>query len=52
MSDVTWRDSDQTNVETDYGVCTNSPEMVNNIFTLCDFLWNSFKLVKTVNVRV
>jgi len=52
MSDVIWRDSDQTDVETDYGVCTNSTEMVNNIFTLCDFLWNSFKPVKTINVRV
>ncbi len=52
MSDVIWRDSDQTDVETDYGVCTNSPEMVNNIFTLCDFLWNSFQPLKTVNVRV
>ena len=52
MSDVIWRDSDQTDVETDYGVCTNSTEMVNNIFALCDFLWNSFKPVNTVNVRV
>jgi len=52
MSDVVLRDSDQTNIETDYGVCTNSFEMVNNIFTLCDFLWNSFKPIKTVNVKV
>jgi len=52
MSDVVLKDSDQIGVETDYGVCTNSTEMVNNIFTLCDFLWNSFKPVKTVNVRV
>ena len=52
MSDVVWRDSEQTYAETDYGVCTNSPEMVNNIFTLCDFLWNSFKPVKTINVRI
>ena len=46
MSDVTWGDSDQTGVEYDYGVCTNATEMVNNIFTLCDFLWSSFKPIK------
>jgi len=52
MSDVVLRDSEENGAETDYGVCTNSTEMVNNIFTLCDFLWNSFKPIKTVNVRV
>jgi HTH-type transcriptional regulator, sugar sensing transcriptional regulator len=52
MSDVVWGDSDQTDVESDCGVCTNSTEMVNNIFTLCDFLWTSFRPLKTVNVQV
>jgi len=29
--------------ESDYAMSTNAPEMVDNIFTLCTFLWNSSK---------
>lgn len=46
MSDVVWGDSDQTNVESDYAICTNSSEMVNNIFILCDLLWENSKSIK------
>jgi len=52
MSDVVWGDSEQTDIESDYGVCTNSTEMVNNIFILCDFLWkNSKPLHLTVRIK-
>jgi len=47
MSDVVWGDSEQTDIESDYGVCTNSTEMVNNIFILCDLLWKNSKPLKT-----
>jgi len=46
MSDTEWGDSDQTNVESDYAICTNSSEMVNNIFTLCNLLWDNSKIRK------
>jgi len=46
MSDTVWDDSDQTNVESDYAICTNSSEMVNNIFTLCNLLWDNSKTRK------
>jgi len=47
MSDVVWEDSDAQNVHYDYAICTNSNEIVNNIFTLCSFLWNNGKSLKT-----
>jgi len=47
MSDVVWGDSDLTDVDADYGVCTDSTEMVNNTFALCDSLWESSKPLKT-----
>ena len=43
MSDVIWNDSEQKNVVFDYAICTNSIEMVNNIFILCDLLWKNSK---------
>lgn len=49
MSDIVWGDSDQTNVESDYAICTNSSEMVNNIFILCNLLWENSKSIKKRN---
>jgi len=49
MSDIVWGDSDQTNVESDYAICTNSSEMVNNIFILCNLLWENSKSTKKRN---
>lgn len=46
MSDIVWGDSDQTNVESDYAICTNSSEMVNNIFILSNLLWENSKSLK------
>lgn len=49
MSDIVWGDSDQTNVESDYAICTNSGEMVNNIFILSNLLWENSKSLKKRN---
>jgi len=35
----------------DFSICTNSMEMIDNIFTLCTFLWNSSKPHKTLDVK-
>ena len=37
--------------DSDFSLCTNSMEMVENIFTLCSFLWDSSKTFKTINVK-
>jgi hypothetical protein len=31
----------------DFSICTNSMEMIDNIFGLCSFLWDSSKPLKT-----
>jgi len=46
MSDVVWEDSDAQNVQYDYAICTDSSEIVNNIFMLCSFLWKNAKSIK------
>jgi len=46
MSDIVWGDSDQTSVQSDYAICTNSSEMVNNIFILSNLLWENAKALK------
>ncbi len=40
-----------SNSDSDYSLCTNSMEMVENIFTLCSFLWDSSKPLKTIDVK-
>jgi sugar-specific transcriptional regulator TrmB len=37
--------------DSDFSLCTNSSEMVDNIFTLCSFLWDSSKSLKTIDVK-
>ena len=37
--------------DSDYSLCTNSSEMVDNIFTLCSFLWETSKPLKTIDVK-
>ena len=41
----------QSNSDSDFSLCTNSTEMVDNIFTLCSLLWDSSKPLKTIDVR-
>jgi HTH-type transcriptional regulator, sugar sensing transcriptional regulator len=43
MSDNTSKERDDVGIESDYAFSTNSVEMVNNIDTLCNFLWNNSK---------
>lgn len=43
MSDVTARNTINVNPESDFALCTNSMEMINNIFSLCEFLWKTGK---------
>ena len=44
MSDATLKENHS--VESDFAFSTNSHEMVNNIFTLCSFLWQSSRTSK------
>ena len=43
MSDATVKGTMNTGSETDFALCTNSYEMVNNIYSLCTFLWKAGK---------
>ncbi|MGY5148175.1 MAG: TrmB family transcriptional regulator [Candidatus Nitrosopumilus sp. bin_7KS] len=43
--------SHNSNADSDFSLCTNSSEMVDNIFTLCSFLWDASKLLKTIDVK-
>ena len=46
MSDASVKGSLHASGETDFALCTNSYEMVNNIFSLCTFLWKSGKPIE------
>ena len=43
--------SQNAHADSDFSLCTNSSEMVDNIFTLCSFLWDSSKPLKTIDVK-
>ena len=43
--------SQNSNSDSDFSLCTNSSEMVDNIFTLCTFLWDASKPLKTIDVK-
>ena len=43
--------SQNSSADSDFSLCTNSSEMVDNIFTLCSFLWDSSKPLKTIDVK-
>jgi sugar-specific transcriptional regulator TrmB len=43
--------SQNASADSDFSLCTNSSEMVDNIFTLCSFLWNSSKPLETIDVK-
>jgi sugar-specific transcriptional regulator TrmB len=40
-----------SNADSDFSLCTNSMEMVDNIFTLCSLLWESSKPLKTLDLK-
>ena len=52
ISDTITNGSDPTNAKFDSALCTNSSELVTNIFTLCLFLWENSKPSKTLKVGV
>jgi len=43
--------SQHSTSDTDFSLCTNSSEMVDNIFTLCSFLWDSSKPLRALDVK-
>ena len=43
--------SHNSNADSDFSLCTNSTEMVDNIFMLCSFLWDASKPLKTIDVK-
>jgi len=43
--------SHNATADSDFSLCTNSSEMVDNIFTLCSFLWDTSKPLKTIDVK-
>jgi len=51
MSD-TVSDSFQNSIESDFAICTNSVEIVNNIYTLCSLLWNNSESLKIPNLQL
>lgn len=48
MSDNTTKENEDIGMESDYAFSTNSIEMVNNIDTLCNFLWKNSKPISAV----
>ena len=51
MSDSATSAQMSTNSESDSSLCTNSTEMVDNIFSLCTFLWETSQPLKTMDVK-
>ncbi len=45
------RDSFSIGADTDFALWTNSAEMVNNIFSLCKFLWRTSKPLKKLDIK-
>ena len=43
--------SQHINSDSDFSLSTNSNEMVDNIFTLCSFLWESSKPLETIDIE-
>jgi sugar-specific transcriptional regulator TrmB len=51
MSDSADASQMSTNSESDFSLCTNSSEMVNNIHSLCSLLWETAQPLKTLDVK-
>lgn len=51
MSDSASSAQLSTNSETDSSLCTNSIEMINNIYSLCTFLWQNSQPLKTLDMK-
>lgn len=51
MSDSAAASQMSTNSESDFSLCTNSSEMVNNIHSLCSLLWETAQPLATLDVK-
>jgi sugar-specific transcriptional regulator TrmB len=51
MSDSSMAHQMSTNSESDFSLCTNSSEMVNNIHSLCSLLWETAQPLKTLDTK-
>ena len=51
MSDSAAASQMSTNSESDFSLCTNSFEMVNNIHSLCSLLWETAQPLTTLDVK-
>jgi len=51
MSDSSIAHQMTTNSESDFSLCTNSSEMVNNIHSLCSLLWDTAQPLKTLDLK-
>jgi len=47
----TFNDSFNIGADSDFALWTNSAEMVNNIFSLCKFLWRTSKPLKKLDIK-
>jgi len=47
----TFNDSFNSGADSDFALWTNSAEMVNNIFSLCKFLWRTSKPLKKLDIK-
>ncbi|NOQ44799.1 MAG: TrmB family transcriptional regulator, partial [Nitrosopumilus sp.] len=43
--------SQNSSANSDFSLCTNSVEMINNIFILCSYLWKSSKPLETKDLK-
>ena len=51
MSDSTAANQMSSNSESDFSLCTNSSEMVNNIHSLCSLLWDTAQPITSLDVK-
>lgn len=51
MSDSTAASQMSSNSESDFSLCTNSSEMVNNIHSLCSLLWDTAQPITSLDVK-
>lgn len=51
MSDSTAANYMSANSEADFSLCTNSSDMINNIYSLCSLLWKTAQPMATLNLK-
>jgi uncharacterized protein (DUF736 family) len=51
MSDSTAASQMSANSESDFSLCTNSSEMINNIHSLCSLLWETAQPITSLDVK-